>query len=84
MPHYDYECAGCGGTTLFMLERVLAEREKLCNHCGSPDIVLKAWYRDAREHIARLREALMDMEVRIEALESGEEPCQSFPVSKPN
>jgi DNA-directed RNA polymerase subunit RPC12/RpoP len=84
MPHYDYQCHGCGGTTLFLLERVIAEREKKCTHCGSFDILLVAYYRTAQDHIVRLRELIDELEVRIEALESGDEPCQAFPTSKPN
>lgn len=84
MPHYDYQCHGCGGTTLFLLERVIAEREKRCTHCGSPDILLVAFYRTAQDHIIRLREMIDELGERIEALESGDELCQPIQVRPPN
>lgn len=84
MPHYEYKCHSCGGTTLFLMERVISQREKLCTHCLSFDIILVAYYQTAQAHILKLRETIRELAERIDALESGEDPCQDVQVRPPN
>lgn len=72
MPHYEFDCLGCGCSTTYLLHdnQELDPKRAACEWCKSKSIRMTSYFKSADLVIHSLQEHIRGMEFRINDLEN--------------